>query len=548
MSTTTYSSVYEYLYRGLLIAGLDAVLAIYSKAGGEYANTIRWSRRGGLWESIKILWYSRSARNTPNPAWWTMLRVFLVSIVLLVLDKLASINIHPTISQSQSSQSEMITSPQIIFPSMSSTFQKWASTVRYGDDITAAMMILINDTTNIPNFDNNLIYIPQTSNYEVACDQVSVEFAYSDNSLFTLPAGTCATVTIDVVGNAVPFYQMASLTTLSRGRYSYAVPAIPSNSSTINEISSEISSYYTSQARSLIDEPEIFMSSSYQQFRNVTSMVLSEDDELVQAMVSAMSLSEATSIPAVLAEIKIVNNTIDILICYSAGIVDIATLMQMCSYNTVQLVVTTQQEINPIISKARGGSPLSSFLVYSLSSQITQIPAVINGTQLPVIPLSFQALKNATSDISHYMAALGQNAYMDWDQQAFFVIFNTSKIVQGLEVPVWILVLFGVITVACIALYVYVYCYLKKYRGSLYLNISQQLSQVEKDKSFKAPIIMPFKKDTKELGGFPILERKADDHDHDRDNNSPVATPQVSLVSLDAVPNAVDSDVSLLRH
>ncbi|KAF8974940.1 hypothetical protein BGZ46_009575, partial [Entomortierella lignicola] len=244
------------IFTGLLIAGLDAILAIYSKAGGEYANTIRWSRRGGLLESFKILWNSRSARNTPNPAWWTMLCVFLVSIVLLAVDKLATINIHPTISQSQSSQSEMITSPQIIFPRISSTFQKWASTVRYGDDITAAMMILINDTTNIPNFDNNRIYIPQTSDYEVACDQVSVEFAYRDKSLFTLPAGTCATITIDVVGSAMPFYQLASLTTLGRGRYSYAVPIIPSNSSTINEISSEISSYYTSQARCLIDEPD----------------------------------------------------------------------------------------------------------------------------------------------------------------------------------------------------------------------------------------------------------------------------------------------------
>ncbi|KAF8951722.1 hypothetical protein BGZ46_003844, partial [Entomortierella lignicola] len=158
------------------------------------------------------------------------------------------------------------------------------------------------------------------------------------------------------------------------------------------------------------------------------------------------------------------------------------------------------------------------------------------------------SLKNATSDISHYMATLGQNAYMDWDQQTFFVIFNTWKILQGLEVPVWILVLFGVIAAACIALWAYVRRNLKKYRGSLYLNISQQLSQVEKDKSFKAPIIMSFKKDTKELGGFPILERKFDDHDHDHDNNSSVATPQASLVSLGAVPNAVDSDVSLLRH
>ncbi|KAF9199269.1 hypothetical protein BGZ49_010636 [Haplosporangium sp. Z 27] len=556
------------IFTGLLIAALDAVLAIYSKAGGEYTSTIRWSRRGGYLESFKILWNSWSTRNTPKSAWRTMLLVTIVSIVLLFVDKLASINIHPTTSQSRSSQSELITSPQIIFSRIPSTFQRWATTVRYGDDITAAMTLLINDTTNIPNFDNNRIYIPQTSDYEVECDQVSLQFMYTDKSIFTLPAGTCATVTINTGGISPPPYQLGNITTLSRGRYSYAFPAVSFNSSFISEFAVQTSYSYSNQIKCFImeDDPVAisypkdgftsapqtttikcvdqngaiavlssssikFMSSSYQQFRNVTSMVLSEDDELVQAMVSAMSLSEATSIPAVLVEIKIVNSTIDILMCYSAGTVFTANLMQICSYNTVQLVLTTQQEINPVISKARGGSPLSSSLVYSLWSHITQIPTMVNGTHLPVIPLSFQALKNATSDISHYMATLGQNAYMDWEQHAFFVLYDTSKIVQGLEVPVWIVISFGVITTMCIALLVYARSNLEEYQGSLYFNISQQLSQVEKDKSFKAPMLMSFKKDTKELGGYPIVSQEAG-NDSDDETLGATTPSQVSLNTL----------------
>ncbi|KAF9996470.1 hypothetical protein BGZ79_009791 [Entomortierella chlamydospora] len=542
------------VFNALLIAALDSVLAIYSSIEVKYGNTIRWTRQSGYLEMFKILYHSRT--KVPKFASRAMSLTLLASIAAVSIDKIATLTIHQSTAPSKHSKLEMVTSPHIIFPSISTTFQKWSTSVRYGGNSTDAVIRLINDTTNIPNFKRDSLYSPRTFDYDIGCYQIDLKFSY-----YTLPLiqtnESCATIVIGTAGSALPLYQLANRTTLSKGRYSINLPAISdSSSSSIVEFSTEVwydynqtrchdmgfdtgtgAVFYPRDGLTSIPQTSVikcvfsdgvisvissssirFMSTSFQQFRNVSAAILDEHDELTQAMEVAMDRSAKDSTPSVLAEIKVVNNTVDIFMCYSANSKEFSTLVQMCEYRTAQLVVTTKQDINPDIDRARGGSPLSYVYICSLETRITHIPTVFNGTQIPIKPLSFLALKNSTLELTHYMAALGQNAYVDWDQQRFFVMFDTREILEGLEVPIWLMVLFSTIMVACLVLWIYVKRNYNKYTYSLYHSIAQQVSgRISCD----APMLMSFEKDTKKLDGIPILSgepRKKDDEPGEGDD------------------------------
>ncbi|KAF9351652.1 hypothetical protein BGX26_010383 [Mortierella sp. AD094] len=559
------------VFNALLIAALDATLAIYSTIGGEYANATRWIRQGGYLEMFKILQHSR--KNVPKLASRAMSFTPLASIAAVFIDKIATFSIHQATALNKHSRLEMVTSPHVIFPTVSTTFQRWSTSVRYGGNITDAVVRLINNTTNIPDFKKECLYTPRTFDYDIGCDQVDLVLSYMDTPPLVRTNESCATISILATGSAQPFYELASRATLSKGRYSINLPAISGSSIVVNELSSDV--WYTyNQTRCFNEGPEAytvlfphdgltsapgtsitkcvfpngivsvlstssirFMSTSFQQFQNVSAAILSEHDELTQAMEVAMDRSAKDPIPAVLAEIKIVDNSIDMLMCYSANSTEISTLVQMCEYRTVQLIVTTKQDINPIIYHARGSSPLSSGFIYNLVTRITHIPTVFNGTQVPTLPISFRVLKSSTLELSHYMTALGQNVYVDWEQQRLFVMFDTWDILEGLNVPLWLMVLFGAIMIACLVLWIHVWLKFKKHRGSLYHNITQQVSDRV---DCKAPMLMPFKTDTKKLGGFPILSgepRKKNDA------STSITLLKLSLVNLEGIL----SDISLLN-
>ncbi|KAF9173940.1 hypothetical protein BGX21_001904 [Mortierella sp. AD011] len=583
------------VFNALLIAALDSVLAIYSSIEVKYGSTIRWTRQSGYLEMFKILYHSRT--KVPKAASRAMSLTLLASIVAVSIDKIATLSIHQSTVPSKHSKLEMVISPHIIFPTTSTTFQKWSTSVRYGGNSTDAVIRLINDTTNIPNFKRDSLYSPRTFDYDVGCDQIDLEFSYMDDTLPLVQTNeSCATLFISLGANPLPLYQLANRTTLRKGRYSINLPAISdSSSSSIHEFIAEtwydylqircrdisssagavlyprdgltsipqtsvIKCVYPDGVISVISSSSIrFMSTSSQQFRNVSAAIFDEHDELTQAIGVAMDRGAKDSTPSVLAEIKVVNNTVDILVCYSENSKEFSILVHMCEYRTTQLIVTTKQDINLSIDRARGGSPLSHVFVYSLMTRITHIPTVFNGTQIPIKPLSFLVLKNSTLELTHYMAALGQNAYVDWEQQRFFVMFDTKEILEGLEVPIWLMVLFSTIMAACLALWIYVKHNYRKYTYSLYHSIAQQVSgRISCD----APMLMSFEKDTKKLDGIPILSGEprnkddepgeGDDEPRDEDDGlrlgNDASTSSTTLIELDHLNiEGIDSSVSLLN-
>src|ERR1700759_3110267 len=82
------------IFQFLLISALDAVLSVYSRFGGEYANPIRWIHQTGYVEMISSI--SNSRKRVSISTTIVVILVAFVSIVASVIDKGAAYFIHPS--------------------------------------------------------------------------------------------------------------------------------------------------------------------------------------------------------------------------------------------------------------------------------------------------------------------------------------------------------------------------------------------------------------------------------------------------------------------
>jgi hypothetical protein len=246
-----------------------------------------------------------------------------------------------------------------------------------------------------------------------------------------------------------------------------------------------------------------FISSSIKSFRNTTATFLNEQDDLVQAMENSMDAFSQHLIPQLFVETNIKENTMDILACYTGFSNLTGTWAPMCRYSAVNAILVSQQVMNPVISQIRKGAKYNETFIYSLGATFDHYVAVKNGVQEKV---SFVSIKQKTAEISSYLASLGQNAQMDWTNNQFIVIYDVYDILDGFDVPVWLIIVYCILVVICFCLFVYSRFLLRGFYGSLYYAISQQLAKREDE--YKAPFLMKFDTVDKKFHGFPVVSRE----------------------------------------
>ncbi|KAF9165758.1 hypothetical protein BGX20_000466, partial [Mortierella sp. AD010] len=91
-----------------------------------------------------------------------------------------------------------------------------------------------------------------------------------------------------------------------------------------------------------------------QDFHHVTSSMFNEDIELVRAMESL--ITKAGNKTIYFSEFKYGNTTFDTLVCMSIKSGKAGPKV-ICSYNSVNAIITSPQNFSPIISAARKGAP-----------------------------------------------------------------------------------------------------------------------------------------------------------------------------------------------
>ncbi|KAF9354814.1 hypothetical protein BGX26_007342 [Mortierella sp. AD094] len=445
------------MFQFLLVSMVGSILAIYSRFGGEYANSIRWVRQGGYLEMYNTLVNSRE--NLSNKTKLILVVTILSSIAASIADVGAVYFIHPSSRPSNQSY-ELVNTTQFVPFDLQKAFNGWTSFVRNGDNITHAMASMINDTNRIPNAIQGRIYTPQTVEFNAGCDKMNF-YAFNSSANFLLNQGGCATVNFNIFNSFAPSYDKATVVNKPNSRSSIKIPGtyygtllaewLPGVDLTYGNMTCSLvglevttvvlkgtngitSAPKTWTTRCVLPTDEIvalslttirFSISKSQNFRRISSSMFSDDAELVRAMEG--SFKTATNKTIMFSELRFSNTTLEALVCLTANIGN-AGPSAACAYVSVGIFITTQQEVNPTIAGARGSAPLGgsptpadAILGYqtnpSIIMTIYHIPIVNNNSMQQ---LSIPEANNASVMSAQYFASLGQNIYLDWNTSNLF--------------------------------------------------------------------------------------------------------------------------------
>ncbi|KAF9958232.1 hypothetical protein BGZ72_000695 [Mortierella alpina] len=524
------------VFQFLLIGTIGAILAIYSRFGGDYANSIRWSRQGGYPEMLSSVYNSWII--LPRSTKIAISLTICASLSASLADKGAAYFIAVSDRQTNASYITVKTSQFLPFYNTVQEPSGWTFSIRHGADIADAMAKKINDTSNIPNAVPGRMYVPQTSEYE-SCNQLAVKTLDHEAPQLHLRSSGCMEVNFMI---AMPFHlPLANATHLKRSkdRWSIITPTIPSqwlgeipimaalrsnasfiaflmtmNDMTVTRIMwMELEDGLTSFPETIVSKGlspagETFVlsvttipfsTSTVQRFRNVSTAVFGNYNAMFEAMETSVNNATFRSTTNLFIEVKLDSTSVEMLACYTSPVPGL-----MCSYIIISTVVTKPQALNPIITEARQGRPLSQLqgVHFSVAMRIRHTIAAVDGTRQSI---STSTIKDATSAAAHYLASLGQNFYMDWDASQLYVIYDTTDTQGGLEIPSWLIWSIAVIMIVCLCFWAATEYFLdERYLSSLQKNIALHLGTRLPG---TAPMVMRSQFDTLEFEDVPILSQ-----------------------------------------
>ncbi|KAK5809557.1 hypothetical protein F5H01DRAFT_369432 [Linnemannia elongata] len=522
------------VFQFLLIGAIGAILAIYSRFGGEYANSIRWTRQGGYLEMLNSLY--NSWKSVPKSTKLAIVFTIFASLVASLADKGASYFI--TLTERQANASSIIVNTSQFVPVSEGILELsgWSTNIRYGADIVEAMTKMISDTKNIPEAVSGRVYTPQTSEYDIGCNQTAIimESYYNTTQRSQLPLRNegCASISLTFLAGSQQLSANATVINRSSDRWSIAMPIVAAqylpqidivavafvNDSTLIATITRSGSLLVYHKDGITSLPQTvtskgvsptgetlvlsisnmpFCTLTAQRFRNVSTAIFDNYDDLFQAMEASVNNAAFRSKTNLFTEVRIVNSTIEALVCYSSSLLGL-----MCTYTIINSILVKQQDLNPIIAEARQGRPLSLEPDATISMTIDHTVAKINGTRQSI---SLSTMKNATTASAHYLASLGQNFYMDWNASQLYIIYDTTDTQRGVEIPLWLMMCISINMVACLGLWAATEYFMNgRYTSSLHKNIALHLGERVKS---GAPMLMRSKFDPLEFQEVPILSR-----------------------------------------
>ncbi|KAF9342578.1 hypothetical protein BGX26_007249 [Mortierella sp. AD094] len=460
-----------------------------------------------------------------------MVLTILASLAASLADKGAAYFI--TLAERQTNASFIMVNTSQFVPVSSGIFELpgWSTNIYHGANIVEAMAKMINDTKNIPDIVSGRVYTPQRSEYEIGCNQAAIMAQDNSTQRFLLHDG-CMVIDFALIVSDNQLFANTTVINRSNDRWSLVTPiiapqylpeidvfalAFANNSTLLATITSSgelltypkdgitsLSQTVTSKGVSPTGEtlvPSIsnipFCTSTVLRFRNVSTAIFDNYDDLFHAMEGSVNNATFRSKTNLFVEVRIVNSTIEALGCYSSNLPGL-----MCAYTIISTILIKQQDLNPIIVEARQGRPLSLGPDLTILITIRHIIAKVNGTRQSI---SLSTMKNATSAATHYLASLGQNFLMDWNASQLYIIYDTTDTQRGMEIPFWLMLCIAVTMVTCLGLWAVTEYFMNgRYTSSLHKNIAMELGAQVKS---SAPMVMRSQVDPLEFEEVPIVFR-----------------------------------------
>ena len=528
------------VFKFLLVSAVGACFTIYARCGGEYANSVRWVRSAGYLEMIHTFLSTSKRKNVPSSVKLALIVGLFATLVASILDKGIASLITPATS-SDPLGTEVITSPQFTSAARLKMFLGWNLVVPSNGSAVVAMKKSLNSTIVIPNQEPGQVYTPVTSGYNTTCTDFGIEL----EGRLLKNGGDCGTVSfrlIDKMASGGWFLQTERspnrwnivMSTLIQWQGTVSVPLNvgirrQNSSSPGSSEYCEVTELYrirglnggsrgvtdfprTSTTKCFFSDGEIAataltttrfispVSMNYTGFgysNDSNALFVENSDELFLAMKESIR-NTVPSLPARMpyvgavqawVELRVVNSTIEIYVCgegYNRYFKRIAHMGIECIYGAISVLQFRQPFNNAILEKLEGKKPTGHNLTaYMTLEYFTEI---VNGTAALI---SIEKMKNDTMSVTEYMAQLGTNHVADFSAGKLHIQYEVKVVKLGLEVPLWVLSLTGIIAVASLLLWKLTDWLIgSPYNSSLYLVIRDHLASVS---NTPVPRLMQFR-------------------------------------------------------
>jgi len=484
-----YLNILFAIFRFVLISAVGAIFAIYAKYGGEYAKSVGWIRRAGYREMIKTFMSAIRHKNAPGSVMAALVAGFFVTLVASFLDKGIASFITPAFKPGPPTR-ETVVSSQFQPRSIYAMFFGWSFLVPSGDDVVGTMKKALNSSIAISEPEEGMIYSPVISGYSTTCTDFGVileEEGIRNGS-------GCAWIRVSFTSNLKAGRSIK--TERSPNRWSIVMASDPeeANYTTTNlpvlaahsfEDPYSPSSDPDSVCRFLEDDRSIYpgvisdgvttyprtsTTKCFHDDANITvaamtttrivgkmaafdSMIAEfystyNKDDLLSTMTESIRTTRIPSLPGqpsqnitaqMWAELWVTDSTIDIFVCAKGGQ---SSETFECVYITITMYRFNQTISNATLqaikSKRYGDSNHSAYMILEYAPDITG-----NNT---VAPISTEKIRKDNIAVADYMARLGSNYYADFDEGNLYIEYDKAKLEFGLDVPLWVLLAAGFIT------------------------------------------------------------------------------------------------------
>ncbi|CAO3573782.1 unnamed protein product [Mortierella alpina] len=540
-------------FKILLAGALGGLLSIYAASGSEYGNSIRWSHQGGYLEMVSVL--RNSFRHVPRSTTLSMIVAILASLMAHFSSVFLSTMVHR--SDIESNQSSIGIKTKRLMPSGNGN-DPWITYLGHGSKVEDALGLMINDTRNLADAVlPGKRYIPRTFSYEVACDSMNVALFQSTVDPILQDGGGCSVVIFNC-GDSSSEWDPQKATTLRTApdlhtfvtplRFAFGISPLhepraesflqhqylclvgpsmmaidtrlfdtfPDSGMTSLPKTVLYKCQYPSGALNVVAQTQMsFAVQTLADFDAITTAIFDDTQPLpLLATMSAFTQNGTflnSSANSTLVALFKTGATVHFLRCHSVPSAPsvqttaTTTVGLLCSYNVVEAVMTTPQPIDPTLAAdlkdrptVAANEPLNQNVVV-----VGHLPMRLTNDPLLLLPtFSVSSLLEATRSGAQYLASLGSNFVMDWQQQQLYVLFETADVTDGQEFSTALFIALCVVMVLCAGVWLYsAKCLKAVYTGSLYKVVYTEL---EPHMGKSAPMLMSCTHDPLAFVGVPI--------------------------------------------
>ncbi|KAK3818448.1 MAG: hypothetical protein J3Q66DRAFT_337665 [Benniella sp.] len=419
---------------------------------------------------IKTSFNTFKRKNVPGSVKWALIVALIATLVANFLDKGISSLVSPGFRIGQPKE-DMVISSQTVHMW---TFFGWNFIVPVNGSVVSTMERALNSSIANPSADDGYVYSPVISEYTPLCTDFGFHF---QGEIMRNGTGCVLEIYFWATSN-----RTSIKTERSPNRWSIAMATISRKSGIINEQQAQGVLYFMD--RKPKENDICYILEDYREGytypkTSITKHVYYKGDIAVVAMTTTrlqgsmdeydlevanyfstyhsddllLTMNETIrtkTMPAppgqeqrnLMAEIRVANSTVEAFVCtvYYHEFMEMDWFL--CVYITIAVHVFNQpvhnSQIQLLIERLKVTHHTGLHMALEYFPEITK--------DNKEAPISTKKLRNDTVVAADYMARIGSSFFADFGEMKAYILYNKAEIEAGLEIPLWVLIAAGIIT------------------------------------------------------------------------------------------------------